>query len=144
MRIAIIAPPWVAVPPPAYGGTEAVIDALARGLVAAGHDVLLFASGDSTCPVTRAFALPAAAGTVNTGSATELHHIICAYDAIMQWGADVVHDHTLVGPVYAERLGVPVVTTNHGPFDGELGYAYRAISSRVAVVAISRHQASRG
>jgi glycosyltransferase involved in cell wall biosynthesis len=116
---------------------------LARGLVAGGHDVLLFASGDSTCPVPRASALPAAAGTVNTGSATELHHVIRAYDAIMQWGADLVHDHTLVGPVYAERLGVPVVTTNHGPFDGELGHVYRAISSRVAVIAISRHQASR-
>ena len=37
MHIAIIAPPWVPVPPPAYGGTEAVLDTLARGLAAAGH-----------------------------------------------------------------------------------------------------------
>ena len=51
MRIAIIAPPWVPVPPPAYGGTEAVLDKLARGLADAGHDVLLFATGDSTCDV---------------------------------------------------------------------------------------------
>jgi len=39
--IAIIAPPWVPVPAPAYGGTEAVLDSLARGLQAAGHQVLL-------------------------------------------------------------------------------------------------------
>ena len=36
MKIAIIAPPWVPVPPPAYGGTEAVLDTLARGLQARG------------------------------------------------------------------------------------------------------------
>ena len=51
MRIAIVAPPWLPVPPPAYGGTEAVVDALARGLDAAGHDVLLIGHPDSTCPV---------------------------------------------------------------------------------------------
>lgn len=139
MRIAIIAPPWVPVPPPAYGGTEAVLDNLARGLQAAGHDVLLFATGDSTCAVPRRWARERAAGTVATGAATELHHVINAYDAIREWGADVVHDHTLVGPVYAQRFDVPVVTTNHGPFDGELGDLYRAISDGVAVVAVSQH-----
>ncbi len=54
MRIAIVAPPWLPVPPPAYGGTEAVLDGLARGLVAAGHEVLLIAHPDSTCPVPKA------------------------------------------------------------------------------------------
>jgi glycosyltransferase involved in cell wall biosynthesis len=142
MRIAVIAPPWVPVPPPAYGGTEAVLDNLARGLQAAGHDVLLCASGDSTCDVSRRWARATAAGTVATGAATELHHVINAYGAIHEWGADLVHDHTLVGPVYAERFAVPVVTTNHGPFHGELGDLYRAIAGRVAVIAISRHHAS--
>ncbi len=37
MRIGLIAPPWVPVPPPAYGGTEAMVDNLARGLAALGH-----------------------------------------------------------------------------------------------------------
>jgi glycosyltransferase involved in cell wall biosynthesis len=143
MRIAMIAPPWVAVPPKGYGGTEAVIDGLARGLLAAGHDVLLCTTGDSTCPVPRAWTLPSAVGTVNTGAATELLHVIGAYDAIGAWGADIVHDHTLVGPVYARDLGVPVVTTNHGPFDSELGALYRVISDRVGVIAISRDQATR-
>ena len=49
MRIAIIAPPWLPVPPVGYGGTEEVIDTLARGLTAAGHDVLLIAHPESTC-----------------------------------------------------------------------------------------------
>lgn len=142
MRIAIIAPPWVPVPPPAYGGTETVLDHLARGLVAAGHDVLLFATGDSTCPVPTAWVLPAAAGTVHAGAATELRHVVNAYDVILDWGPDIVHDHTLVGPVYAGRFGVPVVTTNHGPFDSELGDLYRVVAPGVPIIAISHDQAS--
>ena len=119
MRIAIIAPPWVPVPPPAYGGTEAVLDALATGLQAVGHDVLLYATGDSTCQVPTAWTLPSAVGTVGIVPATEINHVVHAYAAVHDWGADVVHDHTLVGPLYANRFPVPVVTTNHGPFDGE-------------------------
>jgi hypothetical protein len=49
MRIGLIAPPWVPVPPPAYGGAKAVVDRLARGLVAAGHQVVLAAA--ATAPV---------------------------------------------------------------------------------------------
>ncbi len=137
----IIAPPWVAVPPTAYGGTEAVLDTLARGLHGAGHDVLLFTTGDSTCPVPRASVLPRAIGVGIGGSATELRHVIHAYEAAA--GADLVHDHTLVGPVYADRFAdLPVVTTNHGPFQSELGDYYRAIGNRTPIIAISRHQAS--
>ena len=47
MRIANIAPPWMAVPPAGCGG-ETVLDILTRGLAGAGHDVLLFTTGDST------------------------------------------------------------------------------------------------
>jgi hypothetical protein len=57
MRIGIIAPPWTPIPPLLYGGIELVVDQLARGLQDAGHDVLLFATGDSTCPVPRQWAL---------------------------------------------------------------------------------------
>ncbi|MDX2342558.1 MAG: glycosyltransferase family 4 protein, partial [Acidimicrobiia bacterium] len=55
MRIGLVSTPWVPVPPLSYGGTEEVVDSLARGLVAAGHDVLLFATGDSTCQVPKAW-----------------------------------------------------------------------------------------
>lgn len=143
MRIAIIAPPWVPVPPPAYGGTETVLDSLARGLQVAGHDVLLFATGDSTCEVPRSWVRACAAGTVDTGSATELHHVVNGYERVLAWGPDLIHDHTLAGPVYARRFEIPVVTTNHGPFDGELGDYYRAISADVPIIAISRQHAAR-
>jgi glycosyltransferase involved in cell wall biosynthesis len=141
VRIAIVAPPWVPVPPPAYGGTELVLDVMARGLSAQGHDVLLCATGDSTCPVEVRWAYEHALGTVTATSQAELRHVIHAYDAISDWQADIVHDHTLIGPVYGTRLGLPVVTTNHGPFVGELGDLYRAISAFAPVIAISHDQA---
>lgn len=96
MRIVLIAPPWLAVPPAAYGGTEGVLDVLARGLHGAGHDVLLFTTGNSTCPVPKDSILPQAIGVGTGGSATELRHVIHAYRAAR--GADIVHDHTLIDP----------------------------------------------
>jgi len=47
MRIAQVAPPWLAVPPQGYGGIEWVVALLADGLAERGHDVTLFATGDS-------------------------------------------------------------------------------------------------
>lgn len=139
----IIAPPWVAVPPTAYGGTETVLDTLARGLHTSGHDVLLFTTGDSTCQVPTASVLPRAIGVGVGGSATELRHVIHAYRAAAAADADIIHDHTLVGPVYADRFDdLAVVTTNHGPFQSELGDYYRAIGENTPVIAISHHQAS--
>lgn len=143
MRIALIAPPWVSVPPRAYGGTEGVLDTLARGLDRAGHDLLLFTTGDSTCEVPRASVLSQAAGVGNGGAATELYHVIHAYRAAIDAKADIVHDHTLAGPVYADRFEhLQVVTTNHGPFQSELGDYYRVIAAGTPVIAISHHQAS--
>ena len=47
MRIAIISTPFVAVPPKDYGGTELMVHELTEGLVKLGHEVALFATGDS-------------------------------------------------------------------------------------------------
>jgi glycosyltransferase involved in cell wall biosynthesis len=121
VRIAVIAPPWLPVPPPAYGGLEAVVDTLARGLRDAGHEVLLFATGDSTCSVRTDWVVDEPVGTAGLGVAAEIQQVVNAYERAVAWGADVVHDHTLVGPLYAPRIDIPVVTTNHGPFDSELG-----------------------
>jgi glycosyltransferase involved in cell wall biosynthesis len=142
MRIGLIAPPAVPVPPPAYGGTESVIDRLARGLVRAGHEVLLAAAANSTCPVPRVANTDEAADAapVCTDTVTELRHVITGYAAMTD--VDVVHDHTVTGPLYGHRpVGTPVVTTAHGPFDATLGPVYRAMRG-VSLVAISHHQAS--
>lgn len=141
MRIAIIAPPWLPVPPPAYGGTEAVLDSLARGLSEAGHDVLLYATGDSTCPVPKKWTFAQAPGIAVGGVPIELRQAIDGYDAVQDY--DVVHDHTIVGPFVAQQYPhMPVVTTNHGPFDEGLSTIYRAIAHRTPIISISHHQAS--
>lgn len=144
MRIGIVAPPWVSVPPARYGGTESVVDRLARGFVAAGHDLLLWTTGDSTCPVPKGWVIEHA-DTEHMGLAVvELHHLLRGYQALVAWGADVVHDHTLIGPIYAKHHPeLAVVTTNHGPFDERLTELYRAVAPDVPVIAISHDQASR-
>src|SRR5262245_33881734 len=140
MKIALIAPPWVPVPPPAYGGTEAVIDRLARGFQDRGHDVLLFATGDSTCDVPLQWVFEQAQGERMGVAVLELRHLVHAYEAAQ--GFDIVHDHTIVGPIYSSRYpGLHVVTTNHGPFNPELSDLYGAIADEVPIVAISHDQA---
>jgi glycosyltransferase involved in cell wall biosynthesis len=142
MRIGLIAPPWVPVPPRAYGGIEAVIDRLARGFIDAGHEVLLAAPANSSCPV------PRVAGTEDadeeaplcSDTNTELRHAITSYDAMSDM--DLIHDHTASGPLMRRwNRSTPVVTTLHGPFDPKLAPIYGAFRD-VSVIAISHHQAT--
>lgn len=140
MRIGLVAPVWCSVPPVGYGGTEQVLDALARGLAELGHEVVLAATGDSTCPVPRRWLLPRPAESIGT-LLPELRHVLFAYDELE--GCDVVHDHTLAGLLVgaARSRRTPVVTTSHGPLDGELAALYRQLEPRVPVIGISRVQA---
>jgi glycosyltransferase involved in cell wall biosynthesis len=140
MRIGLVAPPWCPVPPHGYGGTEAVVDRLARGLAARGHEVVLFTTGDSTCPVERRWAFPRALADRMGDEVLETRHLVRAYRELAD--VDIVHDHTLFGPLFAETLpGVPVVATNHGPFEERSLRIYR-LAGGVGVIAISRNQAA--
>ncbi len=141
MRIGMISTPWTALPPPAYGGIEGVVDRLARGFLAAGHEVLVAAPRDSTCPVPLVpDSPPADPGGIGL-TEPELAHIVRSYPAMA--GMDIIHDHTLAGPLYRHRLAsVPVVHTNHGPFRVLLKDIYQAMAEDVALVAVSHHQAS--
>lgn len=141
LRIGLLAPPWAAVPPPGYGGTESVVCQLAQGLTAAGQDVVLYATGDSTAPV------PTVCGTASANwdriglGEVELPHVMGGYEALA--GCDIIHDHTLLGPAWALASGYDrVVTTCHGPFSGELRAIYGRYGKKVPVVAVSHDQAS--
>lgn len=141
MRIGIIAPPWVPVPPPTYGGTETIVDRLARGFHAAGHEVVLFTTGDSTCPVPKQWVFERSE-QVRIGSVVaELRHVVRAYEVLKDF--DIIHDHTMAGPAYGPRFPqLRIVTTNHGPFNDEMLDIYRAVGPTVSVIAISESQAS--
>ena len=141
MRIGLIAPPWIPVPPPAYGGTEEVIDNLARGLTALGHDVRLFTVGESTCPVPRQWLYRSPAEPMGDRF-REAAHVLAAYQALA--GADIIHDHTELGPLLAGRRGIshpPVVTTVHGPVIPRNHRTLAEAARHASIVAISRAHA---
>jgi glycosyltransferase involved in cell wall biosynthesis len=141
LRVGMLAPPWVTVPPERYGGTEAVIDVLSRGLLAAGHEVVLFTTADSGCPVPKqwTYAVP----PLPMGSVLpEIHHVQAGYDALLD--CDVIHDHTIAGPVWAATLSErpPVLVTQHGEFSPEVCAVLAHLQHAVTVNAISHSQAA--
>ena len=141
MRIGIIAPPWIPIPPDAYGGIESFIDTLACALDAAGHDVLLAASDDSTSPVPRLEGLEPSDPETMGVTAHELRHLLRAFAGLSD--VDVILDNTLAGPIIAKSATtVPVVTVAHGPLIPLEQELYLAAASEVSFVAISHHQAS--
>jgi len=142
MRIAQLAPLAESVPPKLYGGTERVVAWLVDELVALGHDVTLFASGDSRTKGElhsvwpRALRLGRKGADPNAACAVLLEAI-----ARRAKDFDVIHAHIdwLPLPVLS-RLGVPFVTTMHGRLDlPGLSDVLRQFP-RAGFVSISDHQ----
>ena len=141
MRIGLIAPTWLPIPAPAYGGTETVVDTLARGLQAAGHEVHLVAHPDSTCPVPTSSVVLAGDTTRMGRASIELEHALGAYQQLQ--GCDIVHDHTLAGPIIAARYPeMAVVATNHMPFTRTMTAIFGAAVPHVGLIAISHSHAA--
>jgi glycosyltransferase involved in cell wall biosynthesis len=141
VRVGLVAPPWVPVPPPAYGGTESTIDLLARGLTARGHEVVLVSTGDATCPVERRWAIEVAEWPHMGSTLVELRHVLFAHETLRD--CDLVHDHTTSGPLTAPpRAAPPLVCTNHLAFSPNAVEVFRRIARRAVVVAISHNHAA--
>ena len=139
LRIGLVAPPFVPVPPTTYGGTEGFIDTLARGLLAEGHDVRLFTIGDSTCPVERRWVFGSAPEPMGL-ALHEAVHVRAAYDDLVDY--DVIHDNTTIGPIWATATDHPrpVVVTCHGVLDPVSTPLYADLARWAAFVAISHDQ----
>ena len=141
MRIGIIAPPWIPIPPDAYGGIESFIDTLARALQEAGQEVVLAASDDSTSPVPRLDGFEPSDPETMGVTAHELRHLLRAFAGLSD--VDVILDNTLAGPVLSKaETTVPVVTVAHGPLIPLEQELYLNASGDVSFVAISHNQAS--
>lgn len=138
MRIALVSTPFVAVPPPAYGGTELVVHALAVALERLGHDVTVFATGDSRVPGLRA-RFPAAVWPPDPYAG--LLHARFAAAEIAEGGFDVVHAHLPAFLAFAGDVDAPVVYTLHHAPDPSLQRFYDSIPA-VVRVAISARQAA--
>ena len=142
MRIAQVAPLAESVPPRFYGGTERVVSALTEELVRRGHDVVLFASGDSE---TSAELVACCRVGLRLNPDTRNH---VAYTMIelgkvsaRAWEFDIIHNHLdyLAMPA-ARQIRTPMVTTLHGRLDlPELQDVYAEFSDQ-HLVSISNAQ----
>ncbi len=140
LHVAMVAPPWFTVPPDSYGGIEEVVAELTRALIARGHQVTPIGAGDDGTAATflRTYDVPPSERLGE--SLPELHHAAAAAELLADLDVDVVHDHTLAGPLTAAGRSAPTVATMHGPMDGELGDYYRHLGKTVSLVAISDAQ----
>jgi glycosyltransferase involved in cell wall biosynthesis len=142
MKIAQIAPLIERVPPKTYGGTERVVSALTEELVKRGHDVTLFASGDS---ITSARLVP-----IYPKNLRELKLDPFKENSIRLMGIgvpfsrqnefDIIHDHNLPFSAPTANLAkTPVIATLHGPIDPGNQELYEAMSNPY-LVSISKAQ----
>ena len=144
MRIAMISTPFVPVPPPRYGGTELIVAELVTGLAAAGHEVTLFATGDSRPPRAHRCARASSAphwppDAVRRARSRRLRRRARSWPTAR--GFDVVHAHVPAALPFARMLDAPMVYTVHhddGDEYARLQALYRR--SRAHFVAISARQ----
>ncbi len=146
MRVAILSPVWFPVPPTGYGGIEWVVSLLADGLVDAGHDVTLFASGDSRTRAKLDAVFPEPPTAPIGMSYIELRHALPCYERAAEF--DVVNDHSSqLGAALGGLVETPVVHTVHGPLE-ELPLAnYRGIAKlapQLGLISISMNQRKPG
>jgi glycosyltransferase involved in cell wall biosynthesis len=147
-RIAMLAPPWIPVPPPGYGAIEFVLSLLCDALVARGHDVELFcAPGSSSRAKVRPLLERPHPESIER-SVFEADHVACGFgeiDAAARAGNpfELVNDHCgYTALAMADRLDVPLTHTVHGPFDDATGPFYNRHGSKGTLVCISHSQAS--
>ena len=151
MRIAQVAPLTEAVPPKLYGGTERVVHWLTEELVALGHDVTLFATGDSKTSAKLRYIFEHAQTPLMHQPRPYTMHIAEAYRHVAEEAKagrpyDLVHDHTAwLSLGVAPLLPTPVVHTLHGAavpdgtsviFTTDLGFFLESGLSTVSKVTV--------
>jgi glycosyltransferase involved in cell wall biosynthesis len=143
MRIAQIAPIIERVPPKKYGGTERVVNALTEELVRRGHQVTLFASGDSITKAKLQSVYPRSLREakfkdqygMNTWT---LLNIGTAYQQEEEF--DIIHDHNgFISLPVANMATTPVIMTYHGPFTPEMRRSFRTLR-KPYIATISKSQ----
>jgi glycosyltransferase involved in cell wall biosynthesis len=142
MRIALLAPVWFPVPPSGYGGIEWVVWLLADGLVDAGHEVTLFATGESRTKAKLEYVYEKAPSDEIGQARPDVRHVLNCYSRQDEF--DLINDHSgIVAAIAAGALHVPFVHTAHGPLDGVDGQQYAQLGTfapDVGLISISLNQ----
>ena len=146
MKIAVLSPVWFPVPPTGYGGIEWVVSLLADGLADAGHDVTLFASGDSRTHAKLSWVYDEAPSSFIGQSFPELRHALACFERAADF--DVINDHTgMLGVTAGGLVDTPVLHTVHGPLDPQPLAIYHQLSKlapRVGLISLSLNQRKPG
>jgi glycosyltransferase involved in cell wall biosynthesis len=140
LRVAMVAPPWFDIPPRQYGGIEAVLADLVEALIDNGHDVTLIGVGEDRTRARLIRTFPEPLGERLGEPFPEVLHAARVARILDELDVDVIHDHSMAGPLVAARQDVPTIATVHGPVAGELGEYYRQLGTTVSLVAISDRQ----
>lgn len=141
MRIAMISTPFVPVPPRDYGGTELVVHELVEGLLDRGHDVTLFATGDSRTRAPLRSLYPRAQWPPE--APTDLNHVSWAMRQVAEGEYDVIHAHSTTALALGRLVPeTPLVYTLHHDQVPALSEYYRHFPE-VGFVAISGDQLRR-
>jgi glycosyltransferase involved in cell wall biosynthesis len=140
LHVAMVIPPWFELPPQGYGGIESMCADLVHGLVERGQRVTLVGTGrnGTEAAFVRTYHRPQ--GDRLGEALPEVVHAAALPSILASLDADVVHDHSLAGPLLASAHRLPTVVTAHGPVSGEMGEYYRHLGGMVALVAISDAQ----
>ena len=144
MRVALLAPPWIPVPPPGYGGTEQVIALLAAELIERGNEVTLFAAPGTESRAEVLSPLERPHPDEIQMSIYEADHVASAFARMDEADPpfDVLHDNCgFTAFAFADRIDTPVLHTLHGPFTDETRPFYARHGHKARAVALSRYQA---
>lgn len=140
LRVAVVAPPWFEIPPRGYGGVESMCFDLIEGLLACGHDVTLLGVGSNGTGATFVQLTEVPQGDRVGQAMPEVLHAGTLPRVLASLEVDVVHDHTVVGPLLAPIHKLPTVVTAHGPVTEEMTRYYSQIGDVTGLVAISDAQ----
>ena len=143
MRIAIIASPFISVPPLRYGGTELFVATLAEALRAKRVDTVVYANGESTVHADLRWRYPQSDWPLaheSAGVTKELDQVSWAIEDAAG-DCDIVHVNSALSVTYSRFLATNMVCTLHHPFDPALGELYARYPD-IHYAAISHAQAS--
>jgi glycosyltransferase involved in cell wall biosynthesis len=141
MKIAMLAPPWIKIPPAGYGGIEWVVHYLTDELADRGYDITLFATGDSTTKAKLASTFPQEMPDRIGQTLYDVRQVATSLQHADEF--DIIHDHSGFAAItFAPFIETPVVHTLHGPFTPDICDFYKTFRDSAHYVAISDYQRS--
>ena len=142
MKIALVAPPFIAVPPKKYGGTELFAGDLVQGLKQKEILVILYANGASTAPVETRWIIEKEEWPISSPVESSLKGLLHSSWAVQDASgeADVIHVNDAPSLAFSRFVDLPFVYTVHHAIDPSMTAYYQALPDNIYYVTISDYQ----